>query len=141
MTAKELPEEGIRKQVGNEKSINIWEDKWLPETKDGRVKTRDVEGIKVQRVSELIKDGKWEKELIAQVFENEEGRKIMRIPFSVQPMKDQIYWAMSSPGVYTSNQDIGWQNVEKGGRISIGLVQKKMCNTELLFFMGIEHEA
>ena len=87
--------------MGDGKSINIWEDRWLPETEDGIVKAKDVEGIKVQRVSELIKDGKWDKELIAQVFEEEKGRKIMRIPLSVQPMKNRIYWVMSSTGVYT----------------------------------------
>ncbi|XP_027152203.1 uncharacterized protein LOC113752281 [Coffea eugenioides] len=66
MKAKKLLEEGIRKQVGDGKSINIWEDRWLPETEDGRVKTRNVEGIEVQGVSKLIKDGMWDKELIAQ---------------------------------------------------------------------------
>ncbi|XP_071928203.1 uncharacterized protein [Coffea arabica] len=70
LKAKKLLGEGIRKQIGDGKSINIWEDKWLPETEDGKVKTRNVEGIEVQRVSKLIKDGIWDKELIAQAYKN-----------------------------------------------------------------------
>ncbi|XP_027175089.1 uncharacterized protein LOC113774685 [Coffea eugenioides] len=57
LQAKCLLEEEVRKQVGNGKSINIWKDRWLPETEYGRVKTRKEEGVKVQRVCELIKDG------------------------------------------------------------------------------------
>ncbi|XP_027096149.2 uncharacterized protein [Coffea arabica] len=63
---KELLDERIRKQVGDGKSINIWEDRWHPEIEDGRVKTRNVEGIEVERVCEFIKNGMWDKELIAQ---------------------------------------------------------------------------
>nr|XP_027077070.1 uncharacterized protein LOC113700836 [Coffea arabica] len=49
LNAKELLEKGIKKRVGDGKSINIWEDRWLSESDDGRVKTRKVEDIKVQR--------------------------------------------------------------------------------------------
>ncbi|XP_071924161.1 uncharacterized mitochondrial protein AtMg00310-like [Coffea arabica] len=57
LKARELLEEGIRKRVGDGKSIDIWEDRWLPNTENGKVKTQRAEGVAVQWVSELIKDG------------------------------------------------------------------------------------
>ncbi|XP_027083855.1 uncharacterized protein [Coffea arabica] len=69
--------------------------------KDGRVKSRRREGMMVQKVSELVRDGRWDRELIKQVFEKEEGRNILRIPLGVQPLKDRIYWNFSPTGMYT----------------------------------------
>ena len=74
LSAKDLLEEGTRKRIGDGKSINIWLDRWLPCAEDGRIKSRRREGMKVQKVCELIRDGKWDRELVKQVFEEEEGR-------------------------------------------------------------------
>ncbi|XP_071906135.1 uncharacterized protein [Coffea arabica] len=82
LRARELLEEGVRKRVGNGKSIDIWEDRWLPDTEGGGVKTPRTEGVAVQRVSDLINDGKWDRELIAQVFDENERKEILRIPLS-----------------------------------------------------------
>lgn len=114
LSAKELLEEGTRKRVGDGKSINIWADRWLPSSEDGRVKSRRREGMKVQKVSELIRDGRWDRELIKQVFEEEEGKSILRIPLGVQPLKDRIYWNFSPTGMYTVKS--GYQFAKKGRR-------------------------
>ena len=42
---RELLEKGIRKRVGDEKSIDIWENMWLPDTEGGKVKTPRTEGM------------------------------------------------------------------------------------------------
>ncbi|XP_071912962.1 uncharacterized protein [Coffea arabica] len=90
------------------KGISIWAMKsqstdswWLPNSGNGKVKTPRAEGVAVQWLSELIKDGKWDRELIAEVFEENEGKDIVRIPLSVCSMKDRIYWSKSSTGEYT----------------------------------------
>lgn len=87
--------------MGDGKSINIWDNRWIPGTEDGKVKTRRGEGIELQKVSDLIKGGMWDKEVIAQVFDREEGRKILSIPLSEEPRKDRIFWAFSNTGMYT----------------------------------------
>nr|XP_027101192.1 uncharacterized protein LOC113720678 [Coffea arabica]XP_027115614.1 uncharacterized protein LOC113733445 [Coffea arabica] len=75
--------------------------KMLPDTEDGRVKTPRTEEVVVQRVSDLINNGKWDRELIAQVFDEKEGKEILRIPLSVCSMKDRLYWSKSNTGEYT----------------------------------------
>ncbi|XP_071903456.1 uncharacterized protein [Coffea arabica] len=101
LRARELLKVRMRKRVEDAESINIWENRWLPDIENGKVKSKRSEEYDVQRVCELIKEGKWDKELIAPVFEEKEGREILRIPLSVHHMNDRIYWGKSSSREYT----------------------------------------
>nr|XP_027083741.1 uncharacterized protein LOC113706047 [Coffea arabica] len=91
----------MRKQVRDGATIHIWDDRWLLDTDYGRVKAREGMEVKVYWVNELIKDGEWDMEVITRIFDEETRRKVLRIPLSVMPMKDRIYWVISSTGVYT----------------------------------------
>ena len=64
LSSRYIPESGIRKRIEDGKTINIWEDRWLPEGRDGKVKTPKPKNCRVQMVSELIKEGEWDKELL-----------------------------------------------------------------------------
>ena len=101
LQARGILEEGIRKQVGDGKFINIWEDRWIPGSGDGKVKTRRAGDVELQEVSELIKEGVWDKELITKVFDKDEGKQILSIPLGEVPRKDRLFWAFSTTGVYT----------------------------------------
>ncbi|XP_027102977.1 uncharacterized protein [Coffea arabica] len=100
LRAMGILEAGLRKRVGDGQSISIWDDRWLPNSEDGRVKTQRREEVGVFRVSDLIQEGKWNKELIVQVFEEQEGKEILRIPLSVFERKDTVYWSKSSTGKF-----------------------------------------
>lgn len=54
LKAREILEVGLRKRVGDGKSISIWEDRWLPNSADGKVKTKRKEGLGISSVCELI---------------------------------------------------------------------------------------
>ncbi|XP_027158016.1 uncharacterized protein LOC113759637 [Coffea eugenioides] len=101
LRARGILEAGLRKRVGDGQSISIWDDRWLPDSEDGRVKTQRREEVGVFRVSDLIQEDKWNKELIVQVFEDQEGKEILRIPLSVFERKDTVYWIKSSTGEFT----------------------------------------
>ena len=64
LSAKGLLEEGIRIRVGDGATIKIWEDRWLPASEDGRIRSQRKPGSNIQRVCELIRDGKWDQELL-----------------------------------------------------------------------------
>ncbi|XP_071933651.1 uncharacterized protein [Coffea arabica] len=101
LRARGILEAGLRKRVGDGQSISIWDDRWLPNSEDGRVKTQRREEVGVFRVSDLIQEEKWNKELIVQVFEEQERKEILRIPLSVFERKDTVYWSKSSTGEFT----------------------------------------
>lgn len=64
LSAKGLLEEGMRIRVGDGATIKIWEDRWLPASEDGRIRSQRKPGSNIQRVCELIRDGKWDQELL-----------------------------------------------------------------------------
>ena len=68
LSSKHLLEVGTRRKLGDDKSIKIWTDKWLPDQEDGRIDTRKLEECNKKKVSELIKDGKCDSEIITKMF-------------------------------------------------------------------------
>ena len=43
------------------------------------------------KVGELISEGKWNEELIEEMFDANDRRIILRIPLSIQKEKDRVY--------------------------------------------------
>nr|XP_027108781.1 uncharacterized protein LOC113728591 [Coffea arabica] len=101
LSAREVLEEGLRRRVGDGESIKIWEDRWLPGIEDGKIRSQRKDDSKIQRVSELIRDGKWDRELLRQEFEEKDRLQILKIPLSLGKVMDRFYWARSSSGVYS----------------------------------------
>ena len=67
----------------------------------GKVRSQKKAVSKIQRVSELIKDGKWNREVLMQEFEEKDRLQILKIPLSLGKVKDRTYWAKSSSDVYS----------------------------------------
>lgn len=47
--SKQLIEAGAWKRVGDGKIVDIWKDKWIPEAKDRRIQSNEVQISKFQR--------------------------------------------------------------------------------------------
>ncbi|XP_071913980.1 uncharacterized protein [Coffea arabica] len=75
LSARSLLEEGMRKRVGDGKTIDIWKDRWIPGVAGG-------------------KELEW-------VFANEDRERIFQIPLSLQDIKDGLFWAHSASREYT----------------------------------------
>ena len=73
----------------------------MPGVEDGKIRSQRKVDSKIQRVNELIKDGKWDGELLRQEFEEKDRLQILKIPLSLGKVMDRIYWAKSSSGVYS----------------------------------------
>lgn len=55
MDSRDLVQEGTRRKVRNGRSINIWNDGWIPGNKDGRVQTDKPPNCDVSKVEDLIR--------------------------------------------------------------------------------------
>ena len=53
--SRDLVQEGTRRKVGSDRSINIWNDRWIPGNKDGRVQTDKPPNCDVSKVEDLIR--------------------------------------------------------------------------------------
>lgn len=69
-------------KVGDEASVHIWEDSWLP--KPSTFKARPINNRQFTMVNELInEDGRsWNVEMVWQVLDGDDVDLILRIPFS-----------------------------------------------------------
>ncbi|XP_071933659.1 uncharacterized protein [Coffea arabica] len=101
LSSKELLQRGIRKTVGDGRNINIWEDNWIPDMENGRIRTRKPQHCQLKSVHELMKDGRWNEDLMSTYFEEEDCSKIKKIPISERGAKDRLVWVFSSAGQYT----------------------------------------
>ncbi|KAL3501710.1 hypothetical protein ACH5RR_036159 [Cinchona calisaya] len=68
-------------------------------------------GEGVSSVNELIKDGKWDREILEKESLNVDKKRILNIPLNLNQMKDRFYWAHSFDGNY--NIKVGYNNGER----------------------------
>ena len=68
MGAREFVEQGTRRKIGNGRKTNIWEDRWIPDTLDGRVTTWRISDNALQQVHELICQKRWNRNLVFKHF-------------------------------------------------------------------------
>ncbi|KAG6629363.1 hypothetical protein CIPAW_14G079800 [Carya illinoinensis] len=90
-------------RVGNGKSIKVWKDKWLPSPSTSQVQTVPNRIGSEATVSILIDEEKqiWKKELIGDVFNQDEARLICSIPISSRNVEDKRIWGLSNKGVFS----------------------------------------
>ncbi|KAL3529595.1 hypothetical protein ACH5RR_008917 [Cinchona calisaya] len=101
MSVREFLGRGIRKRVGNGETINIWEDRWIPNNEDGRLKTKMPDNCQGKVGNQLIRNFRWNKELIFQTFCREDAENILCIPISLAGRNDKLFWKYSANGHYT----------------------------------------
>lgn len=94
-------QEGTRRKVRNGRSINIWNDGWIPGNKDGRVQTDKPPNCDVSKVEDLIRGFRWNKYVIFSTFNKKDAEKILQIPVSLSRREDNNYWIHSEIGQYT----------------------------------------
>ena len=71
----------MRKRIGDGKNVNIREDKWLPDGRDGKVRTAKPKNSRVAKMSELIKCGEWDKKLLKEIMHEKARNEILTIPY------------------------------------------------------------
>lgn len=129
--AKVLLQFRCRWRVGNGSNIKIWEDKWFNESQWEKPFSPKLENCPLQKVNELLhpSEGGWNKELLKQLFTEEEVTNIIQIPVSSLGTKDRLIWMPSRNGQYTVTT--GYKTEKKGshswqGMKGLAIKVKKM---------------
>ncbi|KAH1122267.1 hypothetical protein J1N35_005427, partial [Gossypium stocksii] len=88
-------------QVGNWRSISVWNDTWLPGGLPCKIQSDRVSGI--DKVVDLIDidQGEWNIKLLRDVFPDPVVRHIQRIPLTAHDLEDQWRWFPEETGVYS----------------------------------------
>lgn len=102
LTSVPLLSSGLRKQVGDGRSVNIWNDCWLPRIDSGKISSSRPAGCTVEWVSELLCGHEWNTELLQSLLTQEEIQKIQQMPIRMFGGKDKFKWIHSTNGFYTT---------------------------------------
>ena len=100
MAAQDIVRRGLRWQVGNGKSIHIWQDRWLPTPSQYKVISPPSLLHPAARVEELIDpvSREWKMELIHRIFLPHEADTIGGIVLSSNLPMDLQIWAATTNG-------------------------------------------
>ncbi|XP_057441872.1 uncharacterized protein LOC130733664 [Lotus japonicus] len=93
-------EGGLRWRVGDGSHINLLNDKWLPDGSFLVYRHDAIADLRLEKVSDLLVNGRWNLELLEEVFSPSTIQKIVAIPLSNQGDTDALYWYDTSDGVY-----------------------------------------
>lgn len=97
--SKGLLETGLLWRVGDGKSIQIFEDHWIP-TMQEKISKPDFPRANVSTVNSLIKDGECDVELITSNFNPYVAGKFIKISLLVLRMSDSLFWRFEAKGQY-----------------------------------------
>jgi hypothetical protein len=90
-------------QIGNGKSIKIWEDRWIAPQPGSCTWSKKPENTTLQTVSDLINDnnGEWNTQIISQTFYPMEAAQICDIPLTNTQQEDFRCWIGTKDGFYS----------------------------------------
>ena len=103
--ARDVIRKGMVRRIGDGNSVRVKEDKWLPQ-RDSRSIISPLPTILLEtRVSSLIEANRreWKTEVIQELFLLSEASVIMGIPLSLRSTEDQIIWAYTPSGTYSTS--------------------------------------
>lgn len=102
-------------QVGNGKSIKVWDSPWIRHLPGFKVQSAKPAHTPITWVSELILPGtsSWNSELITSLFNSTESAAIMQIPISSIGLKDRLKWTHSPRGQFSVDSAYSWISSQK----------------------------
>ena len=100
---KSILMEGMIWQVGDGKTIRIWEDRWIPSTSTNRIQSPNFSFPSNAWVDELIDYGKrwWNVQILQELFSEEETGKLCSLAICLGRRSDQLVWGGTKNGVYS----------------------------------------
>lgn len=103
MAARKVVASGMLWKVGNGKSVNIWEDSWVPNEIGGRVISAKPISCTLNTVAELIDHQRkcWSYTLVRQLFQPLEVMWILQMPVYKEECKDKRIWRAEKSGMFT----------------------------------------
>ncbi|KAL0014289.1 hypothetical protein SO802_001358 [Lithocarpus litseifolius] len=103
-STKSLVAKGACYLVGDDTSINIWNDPWVPWLQGfiSKPKSPTLPNLPTQGSSLINHDLHcWKPHIINEVFEPQSAQAVLSIPNPITPRVDKLCWILESKGVFT----------------------------------------
>ncbi|KAL7193561.1 hypothetical protein ACSBR2_025213 [Camellia fascicularis] len=121
LQGREVLNGGLRWQVLNGRSINFWEDRWIPSNPGFKVHRARPSGTVVQTVNEVIDPARqtWDEAQLRTLVSNTDCDAILSISIAMKEGNDTLVWHHDSKGCYTVKS--GYQEAVKQAHIQSNL--------------------
>lgn len=100
-SARDLISKGSRWRMGDERSISIWQDNWVPRPGSGRIISPRSVLPENARVNDLLSPLGWNKELVEEIFLPFQAEIIFQIPLSRRERNDKLFWHGTKTGIFS----------------------------------------
>lgn len=103
ISAKPLLFDGVRYQIGDGKSVRIWESPWISTTPNFLPETKKPDGCQLHWVSELMcaESHSWNVGLVQSLFSQKDSSAILQTPISQLGLHDKLVWQHTQQGQFT----------------------------------------
>ncbi|XP_019160712.1 PREDICTED: uncharacterized protein LOC109157266 [Ipomoea nil] len=92
---------GLARRIGNGRNTKIWDWPWLADRINTALNTVPLDHLREERVSGLLnEDGQWDVELIRDLFDADDVRRILATPTAVH-VPDSWRWVGDTRGLYS----------------------------------------
>ncbi|KAK3198465.1 hypothetical protein Dsin_021880 [Dipteronia sinensis] len=98
---REIPEKGMRWQVGNGSEIKIYKDNWIPSSVSLKIISLQTLGLEATVDSLISVSGGWDIATLKRNFSKEEIDGILRIPVGFRHAKDSLIWDFENNGCFS----------------------------------------
>jgi hypothetical protein len=119
--------------IGNGKSVQIWDDNWLPDQTGHKIWSPKKEGTTQSMVHDLILplSRTWNQGLISKLFYPFEAQQIQNIPIIDTSQPDEFCWPKTKEGVYTVKSGYqaiqDWKNKDNDPAPSDNMKENTIC--------------
>ncbi|GAA0143649.1 hypothetical protein LIER_35779 [Lithospermum erythrorhizon] len=101
LEGRKVLNKGVKWRVGDGKDIDIWKDPWIPRINDFVARDRDNDDFYM--VSQLMRDGTWKENVVANLFVDDNAKWILAIPISKFHLRDKLIWHHTRGGDYLTS--------------------------------------
>lgn len=95
-------EEETRKKIGDGKTVEASQDRQLPDSQNGEVRTPRPEYCPICKVAELIIQGSCDRGKLQRCFNPKDVNSITNITFSQLGVRDKLSWKGDNSGIYSA---------------------------------------
>ncbi|KAA3469396.1 reverse transcriptase [Gossypium australe] len=111
--ARELIADGLLWRIGNGRSVNIWNDPWVPGPGRSWLSVQNI-STHWSTVNQLIDEHSftWKEDIIYKLVDCDQAKRILSIPLARSDAEDVLVWHHDNTGVYTVKSGLAPEDSE-----------------------------
>lgn len=127
--------------MGDGLKVRVWKDSWIWNKEGMGLVSVCPAGLEDQLVLELLtSDGKWNDDLIDNIFNQRDANLIKMIPLSCFAKKDYVFWKLFPSGAYSvkTTYQLGLEYINSIAEIPWQMFVESECSSKNQVFLSAD---